>query len=73
MSACVRVSTCPLFAQFRMKSSLRFWQTYYCEGDFNHCERYKMVLAKRPVPQNLLPNGKLLDVPLDQLEAGHFA
>lgn len=73
MSSCDRVRTCPLFPQFRMKASLTVWQTYYCEGDFGRCERYKLVLAKKPVPLNLLPNGKLLDVPLEQLEPGHFA
>lgn len=73
MASCLRVSTCPLFAQLKMKSSLRVWKTYYCEGDFDRCARYRLVQAKEPVPLNLLPNGKLLDVPLEQLEPVHFA
>jgi hypothetical protein len=73
MASCLRVSTCPLFAQFKMKSSLTIWKTFYCEGDFNRCERYRLVLSKVPVPANLLPNGKLLDVPLEQLEPAHLA
>ena len=70
--ACERITTCPLFKQFMMKSSLEVWKTYYCEGDPARCERYKLVLAKMPVPMNLLPNGKLLPVPIDQLEPHHL-
>lgn len=71
--ACARVETCPLFAQLKMKSSLKFWQTYYCEGDFARCERYKLASSGQKVPPSLLPNGKLLLVPLDQLEPHHLA
>jgi hypothetical protein len=73
MSApCPRVGACPLFAQFRMKSSLAVWQSYYCEGDFERCERFKLVRQARPVPLELLPNGRMLDVPLAQLEPRHL-
>jgi hypothetical protein len=66
--SCARISTCPLFKAFSMKSSLRVWQSYYCEGEFNRCERWKRVAAGQPVPANLLPNGRLLEVPVEQLE-----
>jgi hypothetical protein len=69
---CERISGCALFKQFTLKSSLKVWSTYYCEGEPSRCERYKLVLAKAPVPANLLPNGKMLGVPLDQLEAKHL-
>ncbi|HSN15042.1 MAG TPA: hypothetical protein VLT61_10440 [Anaeromyxobacteraceae bacterium] len=73
MAVCSRVETCPLFKQFQMKAALRVWQGYYCEGDFNRCERWKLVSAGKPVPMNLLPNGHTLDVPLDRLESKHMS
>ncbi len=73
MSACARVSSCPLFKAFAMKSSLKVWQAYYCEGDWGRCERFKLVSAGKQVPVNLLPNGRTLDVPLDQLDSQHMA
>jgi hypothetical protein len=71
--ACARVATCPLFKAFVMKSSLNVWKSYYCEGTFERCERWKLVAAGKPVPAALLPNGKTLDVPVEQLEACHLA
>jgi hypothetical protein len=71
--ACTRVEKCPLFAQFRMKSSLKVWQTYYCEGDFDRCERFKRASRGETVPPNLLPNGRELTVPLHELEPHHLA
>ena len=55
-----------------MKAALKVWQSYYCEGDFNRCERFKLVLAGKPVPMNLLPNGRTIDVPLDRLTPEHM-
>jgi hypothetical protein len=72
MAACARVETCPLFKQFQTKAALRVWQSYYCEGDFNRCERWKLAAAGRPVPMSLLPNGRTLDVPLDKLAPEHM-
>jgi hypothetical protein len=69
---CERITSCALFKQFTMKSSLTVWKTFYCEGDPSRCERFRLVLAKQPVPANLLPNGKLLPVPLEQLEPHHL-
>jgi hypothetical protein len=70
--SCPRVTTCPLFKQFSMKSSLKVWQSFYCEGEFDRCERWKLVAANKPVPLGLLPNGKHLNVPYEQLEARHM-
>jgi hypothetical protein len=67
---CERIPKCPLFAQFKLKSSLQFWKTYYCEGSFQSCERYKLAGCGQPVPGLLLPNGRTLDRPLDTLEPG---
>ncbi|HSM92366.1 MAG TPA: hypothetical protein VLT47_05710 [Anaeromyxobacteraceae bacterium] len=71
--SCPRIDSCPLFKQFQMKAALRVWQGYYCEGDQTRCERWKLVSANKPVPMNLLPNGRTLDVPLDHLEARHMS
>ena len=65
-STCVKVATCPLFPAFAMKSSLRIWRTFYCEGDFARCERLKLAEAGQPVPPNLLPNGRLLELTGDR-------
>jgi hypothetical protein len=73
MAACARLDACPLFQQFSMKSSLKVWQAYYCEGDWSRCERWKLVAADKPVPANLLPNGRILSVPLEQLGPQHLS
>ncbi len=44
-----------------MKEALRVWESFYCEGVFRRCERYKLVAAGRQVPDRLLPNGRLID------------
>lgn len=72
MPTCERVASCPLFAQFMVKSSLAVWKTYYCEGTFSRCERWKMAQAGKAIPANLLPNGRMLEVPLEALEAKHL-
>lgn len=59
---CPRLSGCPLFPKMSMKSSLRVWQCFYCEGTaFERCERFKLASSGGTVPPTLLPNGKLLD------------
>jgi hypothetical protein len=70
--ACARIDGCPLFKAFSMKSSLKIWQSYFCEGDFTRCQRYLRAAAGETVPANLLPNGRSLAVPLDQLDAKHM-
>lgn len=72
MQTCPRVAACPLFAQFKVKASLGVWQAMFCDGGFERCERYRLAGQGRPVPVHLLPNGRLLEVPLDQLEPRHL-
>lgn len=72
MASCPRVPTCPLFARFKVKSSLAVWQSFFCEGTYDRCERYKLAAVGHAVAPNLLPNGRLLEVPLEQLEARHL-
>jgi hypothetical protein len=68
MAGCARIQGCPLFKQFSIKASVRVWMSSYCEGDFSRCERFKLASAGGQVPPNLLPNGKLLQVPVAQVE-----
>ena len=70
--SCPRATSCPLFEQFSLKSSLRVWQSFYCEGDYGRCDRWKLAASSGAVPVNLLPNGRSLDVPLEQLEPHHM-
>jgi hypothetical protein len=56
-----------------VKSSLKVWQAFFCQGAFQNCERYKLVVQGKPVALQLLPNGRMLEVPLDQLENHHLA
>ncbi len=68
MAGCARMSGCPLFKQFSLKASLVVWTGRYCEGDFARCARLQLATAGKPVPLNLLPNGRMLEVPLEAAE-----
>ena len=59
---CPHVTSCPLYRLFTVRDSLRVWQIHYCDGRFDQCERLRLARAGEGVPQNLLPNGKLLDL-----------
>jgi hypothetical protein len=68
MASCERIASCPLFKQFSIKATLVVWTTRYCEGDSSRCERLKLVREGKPVPLNLLPNGKMLYGSLEAAE-----
>ncbi len=68
MATCTRMNGCPLFKQFSLKASLAVWTSRYCEGDFARCARLQLATGGKPVPLNLLPNGRMLDVPLEVAE-----
>ncbi len=61
---CSHITSCELFPKFAVRGSLKVWVTFYCEASFEQCARYKLALANRPVPVNLLPNGRELDIAL---------
>jgi hypothetical protein len=63
MAACPELLQCGLHRNFSMKEALRVWQSFYCEGVYDRCERYKLCTAGRAVPEKLLPNGRLVDAP----------
>lgn len=58
--SCPHTTGCRLYPLFRMQAMLRIWQDRYCEGEYTQCERFKRATGKEAVPDNLLPNGKLL-------------
>ena len=63
MPACPTTDSCGLQQHIGMREALRVWQSFYCEGCFARCERYKRSAAGVDVPPRLLPNGRLLDPP----------
>ncbi len=65
MPACPQTATCALTRSISMREALRVWQSFYCEGAFARCERYKLALAGRAIPDALLPNGRLQDPQVD--------
>ncbi len=60
MAACPELYQCGLHRNISMKEALRVWQSFYCEGAFPRCERYKLVTCGVTVPEELLPNGRLV-------------
>ena len=63
VSHCPRVEHCEIYPLFRLRASLRTWQIRYCEAAYEQCERYRLAQRGQAMPQNLLPNGKLLPLP----------
>ena len=61
MTGCPHIVTCRLHRAISMKEALRVWQSFYCDGVFRRCERYKLVAVGSSVPDELLPNGRLID------------
>lgn len=58
---CDYLEGCPMFKYFN-RVARRVYGDMYCKGDYARCERRKLRLAGRPVPENLLPyGGKLWD------------
>lgn len=61
-----------MFEQMSIKIALGVWRVLYCEGQFETCERWKLASCGKPVPPALLPNGRTLGVPLEQLDPSHL-
>jgi hypothetical protein len=62
--ACSHSTSCPLFAQFQLNTTLRSWKIMYCDSDTRsrNCHRFKLSESGHAVPLNLLPNGTMLDI-----------
>ena len=67
MAACPLQERCALHQSIGTREALRVWESFYCEGAFSRCERFKLASAGAEVPPRLLPNGRLPD-PVDDLE-----
>jgi hypothetical protein len=61
--ACSHTKHCELFAQFALNPALKIWQTHFCEGEHTQCARFQLSKQGKPVPLNLLPNGKKVEAP----------
>jgi hypothetical protein len=59
MPSCPKIEACGLHRCISMKEALRVWQSFYCDGIFTRCERFKLASAGAEVPERLLPNGRL--------------
>lgn len=64
MPGCPHIAACKLQQHLGMQAALRVWSSFYCEGLFARCERYKLAEAGLEVPPRLLPNGRLMDPPI---------
>ncbi len=60
MPTCPHLERCSLRQSIGMRAALGVWQSFYCEGSFERCERFKLAGAGLDVPARLLPNGRLL-------------
>lgn len=60
--ACTHKDSCALFPVISLNSALQIWQTFYCDGKHETCQRFQRSAQGQKVPANLLPNGKLLDL-----------
>lgn len=60
--ACPHTNTCELFPLFNLKATLRIWQTNYCEGAHDTCQRFQRTQRGERVPAELLPNGKQIRI-----------
>lgn len=63
--SCSHKTSCGMFPIISLSSALKVWQTFYCDGKYETCQRYQRSIAGEPVPSTLLPNGKTLDVAID--------
>jgi hypothetical protein len=60
---CPNMHSCEMYAIFQHSGTLGAWQALYCTASFENCARYQRVALGHPVPANLMPNGKMLQVP----------
>jgi hypothetical protein len=59
MPSCPKMEACGLHRCISMREALRVWQSFYCDGIFARCERFKLASVGAEVPERLLPNGRL--------------
>jgi len=55
------MSDCGMYQLFTLSGTLSVWKMRYCQSEFEKCERFKRSARNEPVPNNLMPNGRLLN------------
>lgn len=60
-SRCPHMDSCEMYDLFTYSGTLEVWKINYCTGDYTRCARYEASAEGRPVPPNLMPNGKTLN------------
>ena len=61
MPSCPHMERCALRQSIGMKAAMEVWQGFYCESNFDRCERFKLYGSGAEVPARLLPTGRLLE------------
>jgi hypothetical protein len=51
-----------MYSLFQNAGTLGAWKALYCTARFENCKRYQLTAADQPVPNNLMPNGTLLNL-----------
>lgn len=61
MSDCEYLENCPIWE--KCQSDIKnVWVSGYCKGAMQkNCARKKLAVENKPVPENLLPNGAMLE------------
>jgi hypothetical protein len=49
-----------MFPLFKMAGALQVWKINYCTSNYGSCARFQMTCGAEQVPDELLPNGKLI-------------
>jgi hypothetical protein len=70
---CPFAAQCGLARSIGMEAALHVWESFYCDGSFGRCERYRLHGSGQEVPVRLLPNGRLLDAPEAPAPARSFS
>ena len=63
MADCPNIPSCRMFPMFKMAGSLEVWKINYCTSNYTGCARFKLTCSAEAVPDELLPNGRLLQRP----------
>ena len=58
---CKHISGCAMYQLFTLSGTLAVWQNRYCKADYGNCVRYQREACGEPVPNNLMPNGRMLN------------
>lgn len=57
---CPNIEKCPMYKKFTSDRVKRMYINYYCEGDFERCQRKKIRDRGEVPPDALLPDGVYL-------------